>query len=109
MVAAKALDGSFVTGVTNITIISGESTVSSFHQPDITYSPNPFDNTLFIDHADAVTKIEILGITGKVMTSICNDSKNNLAINTSGLVEGIYILKMNTADGSVYKYKIIKQ
>jgi endo-1,4-beta-D-glucanase Y len=109
MIAAKALDGSFVTGVTTITIINGGSSVASFQQPDITYAPNPFDNTLFIDHADAVIKIEILGINGKVITSIRNDSKNSLAINTSGFADGIYILKINTIDGSVYKYKVIKQ
>jgi endo-1,4-beta-D-glucanase Y len=108
-VVADATDGSLVTGQVTITIIGQQSFVDAVRQPAITYSPNPVDNMLFINHAHAVTNIEILGINGKVITTVRNDSKNNLAINTSGLVEGVYILKIYNIDGSVYNYKIIKQ
>ncbi len=109
IVVATANDGSQVTGQVTVFIINQESDVICIPNSNITFYPNPVDNMLFVDHAYSIRKIELVGMNGKVLTTIKNDSKNNLSINTSGLIGGIYILKIYTIDDSVFRSKLVKQ
>ncbi|WP_108808277.1 T9SS type A sorting domain-containing protein [Aquimarina spinulae] len=69
-----------------------------------TVSPNPASNIISIKGNTGITSVEIYSIQGrKVLTS---DSKT---IDISGLINGLYILKLHTKDSVVETFKIMKE
>jgi len=71
--------------------------------------PNPASSILYIKDADAVVDAEIISVNGSVVARIQNNNSQDIAIDVSGLKEGMYILKINTIDGKVATSKIIKE
>lgn len=76
---------------------------SQFDKSDIKVFPNPVQNQLNIDSPEEVLSIEIFDLLGKKIF----ESKTK-TIDVSELQNGIYLLKINTNQGS-YIQKFIKQ
>ncbi len=71
--------------------------------------PNPFNQALTIDIADAQTEtahFEIMDMTGRI--HISESFKNNDKISTENLPSGMYILRV-IQDGTILEKKILKQ
>ncbi len=72
----------------------------------IEIAPNPFKDEVMITDNKTITKTEIVDLTGKVVLSTEQNS-NKVMVNTSGLKNGVYYIKIyNNAE--VYSKKIIK-
>ncbi len=69
--------------------------------------PNPVVDNLFIESNNTlIQELHIYDLSGKIVLK--QDSLENNQLDVSNLRQGIYIVKINTSDGSVNK-KIIKQ
>jgi len=53
--------------------------------------------------------VEVVGINGSVMSQKTNDKSELMSIDVSGYAKGIYILKMQTVDGSIVTSKLVKE
>lgn len=79
--------------------------ISDFALNEIKVYPNPSSSRIFIKSpGDPVTKIELYSLLGQNIQTL-NDNVESIDI--SGLVSGIYLLKISTEVGAVIK-KIIK-
>jgi len=69
---------------------------------DITISPNPFTNQITVSYPDNYAQIKVFDITGNLLFEVTgneneiNRSLNQLSIN---LPKGVYMLRLETADG----------
>ncbi len=76
--------------------------------------PNPANNYLNIEFGASETgkcRLDILNILGHVMYSDHNislNSEKSLQINISDYPEGIYIIRIQTDNSTIYQKKIIK-
>jgi hypothetical protein len=71
--------------------------------------PNPVLNEIHINSEISVRNVELMDITGKVVKNIQSGSNDlQLIIDTSDLVNGMYFMRVNTADENTYLNKIMK-
>ncbi|NHM01620.1 T9SS type A sorting domain-containing protein [Flavobacterium difficile] len=86
----------------NTLILASESFIT---KNDVKLFPNPVQNNLTISTSfDTYQNIEILDLSGKVLTVI---NENTTNIDFSGFKSGIYFVKINWKDTSI-NFKIIK-
>ena len=85
---------------------STEINESGLDQSVLVY-PNPVDDELQIHSGVKIHSVTISGISGNRIQQISNISEFNLLINTTNLVPGVYMLKVETSKGIVIK-KLIK-
>jgi PKD repeat protein len=77
--------------------------------------PNPATNQLTIKSSiigNANVQLEVIDASGKVViqqTAHFKKDKHEQQINISGIANGIYILKLNTEDGTSQQIKIVKE
>ena len=83
--------------------VEGSSTIAETHANLLNIYPNPAQNTLYIQSAEAVEQVNIYDISGRMLTSpslrggTTWQSPTNIDIST--LAKGIYIIKVKTAVG----------
>jgi len=70
--------------------------------------PNPVADRLNFSGAGLISNIDIIDITGKVLVSVRNDSRQLLQVNTGSLVKGMYFVRVNTLEGKTYTDKLVK-
>jgi len=70
--------------------------------------PNPVADLLNFSGAGLISNIDIIDITGKVLVSVRNDSRQLLQVNTGSLVKGMYFVRVNTLEGKTYTDKLVK-
>jgi hypothetical protein len=68
--------------------------------------PNPVSNNLNIECEGNINKLELYDAFGRIVISQVS-VQNNTSIDVSSLANGIYILKLRTAEG-VGEYKVVK-
>jgi len=68
--------------------------------------PNPVSNNLNIECEENINKLELYDTFGRIVISQ-ESVQNNTSIDVSSLANGIYILKLRTAEG-VGEYKVVK-
>lgn len=76
---------------------------NDFNKSKVIIYPNPIQNELHIETGEVVNSVEIFDLLGKQMLN--SKDKN---IDVSGLQKGIYLVKINTKNGTLVE-KIIKQ
>jgi N-acetylneuraminic acid mutarotase len=83
------------------------SVLTNIVETDINISPNPTTGKarIYIPGNETIKQVEVLGIQGQRITTIDCNSDNSLDL--SGLITGIYLLKISTAK-NVHLKKIIK-
>ena len=67
--------------------------------------PNPAQHTLYIESSEAVEQVRVYDVSGRELMQIANPAQS---IDVSTLANGIYIIKVKTAQGETVK-KIVKQ
>ncbi len=88
---------------------SNLNSISTNKQGLIVY-PNPSNgdvNLILSDNGLLNGLVEIINMEGKVQLTL-NASNENMLINTSELLTGIYLIKITKADGSIVSSKFIK-
>lgn len=77
---------------------------------NLTIYPNPVQDKLTIQHGEArVTTISLYGVDGKIILQLIPDGNTAATtINTSTIAKGIYILSVETNDGTITTAKIVK-
>lgn len=78
----------------------------NFSVDEFTVYPNPANNVLNINSASGIEKIEIFDITGKRVLE--NTSLTNNQLNVSSLNRGVYMLRLEDANGNKTVKKLIK-
>ena len=68
--------------------------------------PNPVSNNLNIECEENINKLEFYDAFGRIVISQ-ESVQNNSSIDVSSLANGIYVLKLRTAEG-VGEYKVVK-
>lgn len=82
--------------------------LQEYYDNMVSIHPNPVNTILTVESMIAPIKIEILNSLGQI---VINDQKNNSKINNielNVLAQGIYFVRIQTAEGTIIK-KIIKQ
>ena len=69
--------------------------------------PNPVRDELQIKSNDLIYSVTLSGLSGQAILFRTNISEHSLSINTSNLIQGMYILKIETAKGITIR-KLIK-
>ncbi|KAA5824805.1 DNRLRE domain-containing protein [Algibacter amylolyticus] len=71
--------------------------------------PNPVTSRFYINHSDNITKIEIIGIDGKLIKSINNYNKSNkMEVNIANFTNAMYIAKITNENNLSTIKKLIK-
>lgn len=74
----------------------------------ISIYPNPATDQVHIDSREALTSIELIDVTGKLIQSIQGINTNVYQLNTSKLAPGFYFIRI-PANNSTSVYKIVVQ
>lgn len=83
------------------------TSVFSLSQKSIALYPNPVQKKLWIKNVTELNKGEILTISGKTIKRF--HLETNSTVDVSGLVQGVYILKITFNDKTVYSKRFIKK
>ena len=75
--------------------------------PTISIYPNPVNNELQIVSQSKIKSVTLSGLSGNRIQLLSNISEYNLKLNTTSLVPGMYMLKVETSKGIVIR-KLIK-
>ncbi|MDP2174971.1 MAG: Calx-beta domain-containing protein [Bacteroidota bacterium] len=92
-----------------MTIIDDESTnikLKNFSSNTNIY-PNPAKNQFKVSSSEIIQSIEVLDITGKIISVIENIMSNEFDYNSSDLLSGKYLIKINSNIGTIYKNLVI--
>jgi hypothetical protein len=68
--------------------------------------PNPFNEYLILSNNDLLTNVKIANIMGQIVSDINNPDS---MIDTSHLINGLYLINLYTKDGIAKTLKMIKQ
>ncbi|MDG2440681.1 MAG: T9SS type A sorting domain-containing protein, partial [Crocinitomicaceae bacterium] len=70
--------------------------------------PNPANNELMVEiESDEVSSIDILDLAGRILISRYLDKKGTNVINLSQIIDGTYIVRVNTNSNSFTKKLIV--
>lgn len=97
------------TAAVNLTV---DVTLSSIIENSILplqIGPNPVNNILTISALDADGELTIMGVTGKVMTTIQIVNQDQIKVDFSEFSQGIYFISLKGKNGNFYSNKVIKQ
>lgn len=70
--------------------------------------PNPMSDHLNIDNTSEVNSVSIYDISGKAVLSVSNDGMDRMNIHTASLVDGVYLIRLGSANGDFYHQKLVK-
>ena len=77
-----------------------------FELPDISVYPNPFHHYLFIRNSDKVERVILIYLTGQIVIDIKNPDS---FIETSTLLNGMYVINLYSGTCLVESIKLIKK
>lgn len=81
------------------------TSISEYNKKNINVYPNPTTSQLTLNTTDKIINVNIIDITGKTVKTI---TPSNNTIDVTGLVKGIYFLKLQTENG-ISNSKFIKE
>lgn len=67
----------------------------------ITMYPNPAQNQVFIKAENALTEVQLMDYTGRVVLSQPMSISNSASLSLDGVSAGMYLVQIRTADGAV--------
>ncbi|MHC5722423.1 MAG: T9SS type A sorting domain-containing protein, partial [Nostoc sp.] len=74
----------------------------------IQVSPNPTANTVNVQGVQGGSHISLLDANGKKLTEVVATGTSQ-SINLSTFASGVYLLRIQAADGSTSNVKVVKQ
>lgn len=81
--------------------------IDSYNSKKTVVYPNPFDNHFNIESSHAISNYSLYGISGKEIVN--TNSKNILDAACNNLVSGLYVLRLESENGTVFNQKLIKK
>ncbi len=88
--------------ITDLTVNS----IPEFSAVDFKVYPNPFSGHINIDNSDRLTRVVITNIAGQRILDVQYPERT---INTSNLVNGVYVISLFNEDGMVKSHRIVKR
>ncbi len=89
----------------DVSLTTGECSTTSSNGPiaprDLTVSPNPVSDNLFIEELGDVTRLDIYNLYGQRLNSVWTDNANSTFVNVSQLHQGTYILTGYNSKGEL--------
>ncbi len=75
---------------------------------DVTWQiyPNPVENLLNISSAEGIDKVEIINMTGQIISTVTFDHEKHIRLKTGSLSKGSYLLKIYSGDKEAVKHFI---
>ena len=83
------------------------SGLNDWDEKQISFGPNPFQNSIINSNTERVENLNILNIQGKVIWNQAKWSAGT-SIDLSSLKEGMYILR-GTLNGKEFNQKLLKE
>ena len=83
--------------------------ISDLENSNISIYPNPVSSVLNITSTSLVSQIKMSNILGENVLLINNNSSENIAVDMTGFVPGIYIINIVNADGTSRGMKVVKE
>jgi len=74
---------------------------------DVRVYPNPAIDKIFIDSKNAIVSVELYSLVGVRLLVENNIQSHNCVVNITNSVSGIYVLKINTLHGEIFKKLVI--
>ena len=95
--ATSAAD-QFALLIDDINIVVGAGGIEDNNKAVINIYPNPVKDVLFIESTDNIEEVSMVNAIGQ---TVYHSGVNNInfTINTSGITEGVYFIKLKTANG----------
>ena len=87
----------------NIYFYKVPTSAETKRQNDLLFFPNPVKPGSLVHLNNTATKVEMFNLTGKLIRSAHNTS----IIQTNGLIQGVYLMKIHTMDGLVQTNKLV--
>ena len=84
---------------------SGGTSIAEQNNSDIRVYPNPAQHTLYIESAETVEHVSIYDISGRIV--VAYGIRPEPSIDVSTLANGIYLVKVKTAQGETIKKIVI--
>lgn len=84
--------------------------VATQPENDITIWPNPAKSKIFIKAKDGIKEIKLMNVSGIVLRNLSAvplKADQVISINTTGLVAGMYLIKLKTGKGNVLTKKLV--
>ncbi len=78
------------------------------NESNIVLAPNPMQEILHISADKRIQKVEISNVIGQILLSQKNDTQN-VTLNTSALLDGVYFTKVYLSEKEFQIFKIIKE
>lgn len=91
--------------------VDGEVEVSVGNHAENTLSmyPNPVDEVLYISSTSEIKGLAIHSITGQLVKEINLNTSGNVTVSTADLKSGVYLVTMETMDGTRTTQKLMKR
>ena len=77
-------------------------------QRQVQFGPNPFRNSLTINHLTETVRLDLIDMTGRILLSRNIKNEGTVTLETSQLPAGMYHLKISKKDGSFSNIKVVK-
>ena len=113
----KAKGGPYAHSLSNLEDNKLKTAVTTYMDPKISIYPNPFSETASIRYSirkDAHVRIELLDMLGKRMALVLDREQGpgtydaKVSASESGLVHGVYFIRINLAEAGIFTFKLIK-
>ena len=106
VVTATASDASGIKATYTVTI-SGQTSIDNTSIASLSVYPNPVVDVLNIRSNETISMVTIYSMTGQ-LNRIASVNSNSAEINLSGLKNGVYFVKIQTANGTATQ-KVVKK
>jgi beta-glucanase (GH16 family) len=76
---------------------------------DFSFYPNPASRKIIVTAPDDIVFVTILDLTGRQVLSLNNINTNTINIDINQLLNGMYVVKLETADGTIWSKLLLKK
>ncbi|MDX2248447.1 MAG: S8 family serine peptidase [Bacteroidia bacterium] len=97
-------------GASTIEVIPGfgNTDLSGRMTEDVAVYPNPVTDFMFVESASAVKSVRVYTVTGALVKTESTVENNQVSVNVSQMVPGVYMVAIETEDEVIYK-KVLKK
>jgi hypothetical protein len=108
VIATTKESGSAINGTKAVTISGQATDVSEVAKENFSIYPNPATSVLYVVAETQIKTINIVNVTGQTVKVISNKDVTT-EINVSDLLNGYYLIRVETANGAVITKSFVKQ
>ena len=107
IITAKSKEDETIKGTCRV-IVDPVTAIEDAAFAGVVIAPNPFDNQLRIMNGELRGEYALLNAQG-IMVRTGNIAGSEVAIETSDLISGLYLLRLTAENGATKTYRVVKQ